>query len=82
METPLRAARKALELTLDQVAKEVGTDMSNLAKVERGVQGATPQLAEKLSEFFRSRGHVIAELEILYPERYVRAARSSEPCSP
>jgi putative transcriptional regulator len=67
MKTPLLNIRKKHNQTLRQVADVVGLDPSNLSRIERGLQTATPQIAERLSEFFENK---ISEIEILYPHRY------------
>jgi hypothetical protein len=71
--TPLKKARltKGWKLT-EVVARlaQVGeiTDTGNLSRLERGMQGATPQLAESLSKVFGKR--TLTEIHVLYPERF------------
>lgn len=71
MATPLQIVRKKLKFTLHDVAVPVGLDPGNLSRIERRKQGVTPDVAEKLSRFYKEKGGDISELEILYPERYV-----------
>lgn len=70
MKSPLRQARERRGLTLKAVADGVAMDQGNLSRVERGEQTPSKDLAESLSNFF---GHEVTEMQILYPERYVRA---------
>lgn len=44
----IRSARKAKGMTLEQLAHEVGTDAGNLSRFERGLQGASHDVLEKL----------------------------------
>lgn len=46
----IRKARKAKGLTLEALALQVGTDTGNLSRLERGKQGASRELLEKLME--------------------------------
>lgn len=74
METPLRRARRAAGLTTTVLAERVGINQANISRLERGLQTATPQLAEALA---RELGNV-TELEILYPERYIAQPAGQE----
>lgn len=67
MDTPLRKVRLGKGLTLTEVARSTGIDEGNLSRLERGEQGASPDVAEKLTKFYDGE---VTELEILYPERY------------
>lgn len=67
MNTPLKNLRKKSNLTLRQVADAIELDPSNLSRIERGQQPATPSMAEKISKYFDGR---VTEMQILYPERY------------
>lgn len=74
--SPLRKARKQRGWRLQHVVelvKELGgsTDNSNLSRIERGQQNASPALAEKLCLAF---GGELTELQILYPERFMESA--------
>lgn len=75
MDTPLKKIRKKLNLTLKQVADVIALDQSNLSRIERGVQSATPEMAEKLSKYFDGR---VSEMQILYPSRFVEQKESNE----
>ena len=68
MKTKLYTVRKSEGLTLQQMAAFVGVDAGNLSRLERGMQGASLSLAEKISKLFHGK---ISEIEILYPERYL-----------
>lgn len=67
METPLRKIRTSRGLSLETVARAVATDRANLSRLERGLQNATPELAERIADYF---GYAITEMQILYPDRY------------
>ncbi|RFA24424.1 hypothetical protein CAI21_21615 [Alkalilimnicola ehrlichii] len=67
-ETPLRRVRRESGQTLKSVADSVDYDVGNLSRVERNLQKAPADLAERLSRHFEGR---ISELQILYPDRYM-----------
>jgi transcriptional regulator with XRE-family HTH domain len=67
MSTPLRRTRIKKGLTLLNLSGPLGIDPGNLSRIERGIQAASPELAEKISKYFENE---ITELEVLYPERY------------
>lgn len=67
MNTPLKEIRVRRGLTLDAVSRSVDTDTGNLSRIENGKQGASVQLAERLSKFYAGE---ISELAILYPDRF------------
>lgn len=73
-ETPLRRVRRRLGRKLSDVAKAIDFDAGSLSRVERGLQTAMPDVAEKLARYY---GGEISEMEILYPERYVRVVQKS-----
>ncbi|WAW06872.1 helix-turn-helix transcriptional regulator [Oxalobacter formigenes] len=62
----LRKCRKKYG-SLQAVSKELHIDASHLSRIERGTQIPSPDLAERLSNFFCGE---ISEMEILYPERF------------
>lgn len=66
-QTPLRAVRQAKGLTLYQVANAIQLDVGNLSRIERGIQIASLEVAERLSVFFKGQ---ITEMQILYPKRF------------
>lgn len=66
-QTPLRKIRHARGLSLEEVARKVGTDSGNLSRIELGRQSITRELAASLASFY---GSEICELHIFYPERY------------
>lgn len=47
-------------------------DVSHYGRIERGLVGASPELAAKLAAFYREHGIRLTEMQILYPERYMR----------
>ena len=63
---PILVLRRERQLTLEQVAQVVGTNNGNLSRIERGIQRAGPDLAERIAKFYR-----VPELVVLYPERYM-----------
>jgi transcriptional regulator with XRE-family HTH domain len=71
MNSPLKQARLKRELTLQQVANEVGIDTGNLSRIERGHQIPSKELAEKLVKFFDNE---VTETQIIYPERFADGA--------
>lgn len=52
MNTKLRDARLARNLTLNDVAIAVGVDAGNLSRIERGVQSPGTRLALRLNDFY------------------------------
>lgn len=71
MNSPLKQARLKRELTLQQVANEVGIDTGNLSRIERGLQIPSKELAEKLVKLFDNE---VTETQIIYPERFADGA--------
>jgi transcriptional regulator with XRE-family HTH domain len=67
MNTPLKKIRVLNDRTLKEVADAIDVDPSNLSRIERGLQAATPQLAEKIATYFDNK---ISEIEVLYPQRF------------
>lgn len=65
--TPLRSIRVRQRRTLAEVADAVGVSRATLSRVETCKQRASAQLAADLARLFKGR---IAEVRILYPERY------------
>lgn len=63
----LKECRKRQGLSLQFVSGELGISASHLSRIERGKQVPSPNLAERLSEFFDGE---IREVEILYPKRF------------
>lgn len=66
-DTPLRRARNARGLTLEQLSSGVNLDPATISRIERG-ETCSADAAERLAAFFGE--NTITELEILYPERY------------
>lgn len=52
MTTPLREARKSRGLTVAQVAKAVGTDPSNMSRLELGHHAPPRELARRIYRFY------------------------------
>lgn len=71
MTTPLRKMRVEKKLTISEVAIATQLDVGNLSRIERGIQVPSLETAEKLSQFFKGK---ITEMQILYPQRYMKAA--------
>ena len=71
MPTPLRKMRIEKKLTISEVAIATQLDVGNLSRIERGIQVPSLENAEKLSRFFKGK---ITEMQILYPQRYMKAA--------
>lgn len=44
----IRRARRARGWTLEELANNVGTDTGNLSRLERGIQGASQELLQKI----------------------------------
>ena len=68
MQTPLRKVRLENNLTISEVAIAINCDVGNISRLERGIQTASVEMAEKLSKFYKGK---IDELQILYPHRYM-----------
>lgn len=66
--TPLKKARIAKGLTLQEVAKRVDSDTGNISRIERGKQTPSKELIVKLVNLFSDCG--ITEVHIIYPERF------------
>lgn len=66
MTSPLKQARLARGLTLEQVASGVGIDTGNLSRIERGLQVPSKELAEAPVKYFDNE---VNETQIIYPER-------------
>jgi transcriptional regulator with XRE-family HTH domain len=71
MPTPLRKMRVEKKLTIAEVAIATQLDVGNLSRIERGIQVPSLETAEKLSRFFKGK---ITEMQILYPQRYMKPA--------
>lgn len=70
MQTPLRKMRVEKKLTIAEVALAVQCDVGNLSRIERGTQITSLEMAEKLSRFYDG---MITEMQILYPQRYMKS---------
>lgn len=67
--TLLTQTRKSRGLSLDKVAAEVGTDPTNLSRVEKGQQMPKRELARSLFQFY---GGAVPLGAIYDPEYYAR----------
>lgn len=67
MKTPLRIAREKREMTLQELAVIVDSDVGNLSRIERGVQVPSRDLAADICKHFDGE---ITELQLIYPERF------------
>ncbi|WP_312464010.1 helix-turn-helix domain-containing protein [Pantoea endophytica] len=74
MPTPLRKMRVEKKLTISEVAIATQLDVGNLSRIERGMQVPSLETAEKLSRFFKGK---ITEMQILYPQRYMKSAETA-----
>lgn len=48
----LKELRNNKKLTLAEAAKEIGTDASNMSRIERGIQNLSLEMAKKLSGLY------------------------------
>ncbi len=55
--------------SLQTVSEKLDISPSHLSRIERGMQRPSPELAEKLANFFSGE---ISEMEIIYPERFTK----------
>lgn len=67
MISPLKRARLARGLTLEQVASAVGIDTGNLSRIERGAQVPSVKRTDALVKYYDNE---ITETQIIYPERF------------
>ncbi|WP_375058386.1 helix-turn-helix domain-containing protein [Zobellella sp. DQSA1] len=67
MHTPLRKLREKQGITITELSRAVEIDVGNLSRIERGLQRASIDRAEKIAEFFSNE---INPMEIIYPEKY------------
>ncbi len=67
MNTLLKQLRIQSNRTLRKVADSIGIHPAHLSRVERGQLQASPDLAEKLANYF---DRAITEEQILYPSRF------------
>lgn len=67
-----RERRTALQLTLAEAARRVGTDPGNLSRIERGHQAAEPGLASRLAALLE------CDLETVYAPYLARASTQRE----
>ena len=76
--TPLAQARAHRGLTQRGVAAAVFVDPGHYCRVEGAKTPASPELAARLAFYF---DHVVTEMEILYPERYIQRDPTTQPDS-
>lgn len=67
MDTPLRKLREKQGITITELSRAVEIDVGNLSRIERGLQRASLERAEKIAGFFSNK---ISVMEIIYPEKY------------
>ncbi|WP_148612168.1 helix-turn-helix domain-containing protein [Aeromonas sobria] len=64
MTTPLRKLRVQQKVTINQLSQAVDIDVGNLSRIERGLQRASLERAQRIADFFSQK---ISVMEILYP---------------
>jgi transcriptional regulator with XRE-family HTH domain len=67
MKSPLRKVRESQDMTLNDLAARVGSDVGNLSRIERGTQMPSKDLAEKICSIL---GRGLNEMHLFFPERY------------
>jgi transcriptional regulator with XRE-family HTH domain len=67
--SPLRKLRLRKKLTLQQVADATGIDRTNLGRIELGQRKPRTDTVDRIVSFF---GGKIKEVEILWPERFIK----------
>lgn len=65
MLTPLRKLREQQKVTINELSRAVGIDVGNLSRIERGIQRASIERAQRIADFFSNK---ISVMEIIYPE--------------
>ncbi|WP_440517430.1 helix-turn-helix domain-containing protein [Serratia sarumanii] len=73
--TPLRKARLAAKMTIQEVAELINCDPGNLSRMERAIQRPSAEVAEKLAELFKPS---LTEIQIIYPERFCTHEHSNQ----
>jgi transcriptional regulator with XRE-family HTH domain len=76
MKSPLRLTREKHDMTLQDIAIKVGSDVGNLSRIERGNQRPSNELAEKICQQFPP--GEITELHLIYPERYMKEDETTQ----
>lgn len=64
MITPLRKLRVQQKVTINQLSQAVDIDVGNLSRIERGLQRASLERAQRIADFFSQK---VSVMEILYP---------------
>ena len=66
--TPLFRIRKEKGIGIKTLSKMVACDRGHLSRIERGLKKSSPELAVRISEYFKEQ---VTRDEILFPEKYV-----------
>ena len=73
--TVIRRLRKAMGMTMEVLADQIGTDPGNLSRIERGVQNYTPEMLETIAKHLGTTPSALigeAENEWTTPPRTIR----------
>lgn len=68
----MAALRKSKGLSLDAVAKIVGTDQANLSRIEKGLQTPKRELARSLFRFYDG----AVPLDVIYDPGFAQELRA------
>ena len=63
---PLKKYRAGKNFTLEEMAKILEVSIASVSRIERGIQGVTPELAAHIEKITNGQ---ITRMELLYPEK-------------